>query len=164
MIVLYGFIVCSFTYIGFGLSQYYIHREKLFYQLSRLCEKLKTDIGFLHMPLSDILTLAQSEYNTLKGIIEICLNILESGNPIIAQKLFDIYISRYVNEEEKKLICAFFSDLGKSDEHTQIEKIENYGGLFGAVQNGCAAERKRFSPMFKKLGFLCGVTVCLFML
>lgn len=159
--ILYGLIVCCFTYIGFGLSDYYVKREKLFYQLNRFCEKLKADIAFLQKPLKEILLSAEKEFILLTPVLSACISILDSGNAINAENLYNMLNLRHLEGEEKKLVCGFFSTLGKSDRITQIENIENYLTLFKIAENSCESERKKYSPMFKKMGFICGITICL---
>jgi stage III sporulation protein AB len=163
-IIICVLIISCFTYLGFGFSDYYVKREKLFYDLSRFCEKLKADIGFLHTPLKEIFNEAFQNYSSLEDILYICLNIIDGGKPIKEEVLYPMYSDRHVNDSEKKLICGFFSSLGKSDGYTQIENIENYYNLFSAAEKDSLNEKKKFSPMYKKLGFLCGAAVCLFII
>lgn len=163
--VIYGLIVCCTTYIGFGLADYYIKREKLFKDLSLFCERLNSDIGFLLMPLTEILKNAGEGYSlVMTEIINVCQSVLEQKKPIKSELLFTLINSKYINDDEKKLICSFFSMLGKSDEKTQIDSIENYHKRFLSFENISVTDRKKFSPMFKKLGFLSGLAICLFML
>lgn len=166
IIFLYIIIISSCSYIGFGIADYYIKREKIFFEMSRFCEKLKADISFLLMPLEEILETAQEEYNTpvMTEMINICKNYIKQGTSLNSKLLQTSFKSRYIVTEEKTLICNFFSMLGKSDEKTQIENIQNYNLRFKNAENICQKERKKYSPMSKKLGFLFGITICLFML
>lgn len=163
--ILCGAVIFGTTYIGFGIANYYIKREKLFFELCQFCEKLKTDIGFLLMPLEGILSEASENYlSGLKDIADLCKNIIKGGNELTSEKLQQQLKCACINEEEKRLICGFFCMLGKSDEKTQIEQIESYKQRFSAAEQSCSADKKKYSPMYKKLGFLLGVAVCLFMI
>lgn len=160
-----GAVIGCTTYIGFGIANYYIKREKLFFELCQFCEKLKTDIGFLLMPLEEILSEASENYiSGLKDITEVCKKIIESGNALTSEDLRRQLKCACINEEEKRLICGFFCMLGKSDEKTQLEQIEGYKQRFAAAELSCSADKKKYSSMYKKLGFLLGVAVCLFMI
>lgn len=165
ILFLCGVIVCCTTYIGFALADYYIKREKLFTELCQFCEKLNTDISFLLMPLEEILIQAHKNYiSVLRDIAALCASIIGGGVALCEEDLSEKLKCRYINEGEKRLICSFFCMLGKSDQQTQIERIEGFKQRFSAAERGCAEDKKKFSPMYKKLGFLLGVAICLFMI
>jgi stage III sporulation protein AB len=158
-------VICCTTYIGFGVAAYYAKREKLYFELNQFCGRLSADIGFLLTPLEQIYSAAAEECQSeLSGIASLCAGLIKSGEALTVKILEEKLSSRYIKREEKNLICQFFCMLGKSDAKTQIESINAYRQRFAEFESVCAAERKKYSPMYKKLGFLLGAAVCLFAL
>ncbi len=164
-VFIYLLIVCCTTYIGFGIANYYVRREKLYHELVMFGEKLKSDIGFLLLPVGEILKGAARQFtSSLAELIEASAGVLAEGNPLSEAELFERWQTKLLSPEEKLLVCRFFSMLGRSDEKTQLENIENYCQRFRQCESECQSERKRYSPMFRKLGFLAGLAICLFIL
>lgn len=164
-VFIYVLIICCTTYIGFGLAGYYIKRERLYSGLVKFCEKLKGDIGFLLLPIGDILKGAVEQFGQpLAEIIGVSLGLLREGKPLGEKELYNRWGSKLLSNDEKLLICRFFSMLGRSDEKTQIENIESYCRRFLQAESESQNEKKRYSPMFRKLGFLAGLAICLLIL
>lgn len=164
-IVMYVAIICCTSYIGFGLADYYVKREKFFYELTVFCERLKTDISFLLMPLKEILQRVETEYSSvLVNIAGIVREEIELGTAITADKLYQRFASKYISEDERVIISSFFSILGKSDSKTQLDNIAGFHERFAAAEQSCKAEKLRLAPMCRKLGFLFGIVICLFII
>jgi stage III sporulation protein AB len=158
-------VICCTTYIGFGLAAYYAKREKLYFELNQFCARVAAEIGFSLTPLAEIYSAAAAECRSeLKNIASLCFDIINGGGALTVGALDEKINSRYIKREEKTLICQFFCMLGKSDAKTQIEGINGYRQRFAEYESVCAAERRKYSPMYKKLGFLLGAAVCLFAL
>ena len=127
--------------------------------------KLKSDIGFLLLPIGEILRGGAQQFgSSLAELIEASARLLGEGKPLSEAELFERWQTRLLLHDEKLFICRFFSMLGRSDEKTQLENIENYCERFKQRESECQNERKRYSPMFRKLGFLSGLAICLFLL
>jgi|BioPla2DNA2_1021312.scaffolds.fasta_scaffold151585_1 stage III sporulation protein AB len=164
-IFIYLAIIFCTTYIGFGIADYYVKREKLYHELVIFGEKLKSDIGFLLLPIGEILRGGAQQFgSSLAELIEASARLLGEGKPLSEAELFERWQTRLLLHDEKLFICRFFSMLGRSDEKTQLENIENYCERFKQRESECQNERKRYSPMFRKLGFLSGLAICLFLL
>jgi stage III sporulation protein AB len=155
-------IIAGTTYIGCGLSGYYRRREKLFTNLCGLCASLSADIGFLLVPLDEILASAGREYTgLLTDVVEACRVVIADGAALTKESVLGKLSGRYLSEEEKSLIAGFFSVLGKSDAPAQLESIEGYKRRFEALEKTASEERTKYSPMLKKLGFLSGLALCI---
>lgn len=163
---IYISIIGCTTYIGFALASYYAKRERLYNDLCKMCESFKSGIGFMLMPLRTVLC-GIKEYSgqIATSIITELDNILQSGSPVTQQRLQDsLKLQGYLSPEELQLICGFFAQLGKSDSRLQINLIETYALRFNEMRLQCAAEYKKTAPMYRKLGFLSGLIICLFLI
>lgn len=155
-------IIFGTSYIGIGLSRYYIKRERLFFELTMFCEKLKSDIGFLLMPLVDILKSVERDYSSL--LVDISIKVLkkiDQGEIINTDNMYEMLECVYLKDEERSLIGSFFSVLGKSDSRSQLQSIEGFAVRFSELEKKCEKERERLSPMCTKLGIISGLAICL---
>ena len=159
-------ITACTTYIGYGLSGYYVEREKLYGDLCVLCGSLKADIGFLLLPLSTILRRTGEACSKLTSIfIKATDGLIAEGKAVSEAQLEEaVQVGGYLSAEEKRLVCSFFSALGKTDAKTQLEVAEGYYSRFTEIRKSCSEQKSKMTPMTRKLGFLAGLIICLFLI
>ena len=162
-LAIYISIIGCTTYIGFALASTYLKRERLYSDLCKMCEGFKSEIGFMQTPLSNVLCGAKAYSGHIaERIIKGVEDILQSGVPVTQTLLQDaLKLRGYLSPEELQLICGFFAQLGKSDSRMQISLLETYAQRFNELRIECAGENKKNAPMYRKLGFLCGLIICL---
>ena len=144
------FLCCIFPvlfgFIGFILSGKYSERKNFFEDFLAFHKYFKTEISF-----------------TKKTVAEIADNLKKDTD---FYKLFNEYFNnknftqlKYLTEEENGFIENYLTNIGVSDKYTQLEyynslddKIENY-------TKTAQDDRKKYQPLYIKLGVLFGIIV-----
>ena len=65
----------------------------------------------------------------------------------------------FLKEEEKRVICDYFSMLGKGDSQSQKGYFSGEKERLKKFQNETEEICKKYSDLYVKLGFLCGLLI-----
>lgn len=158
-IILILIVVISMTYIGFGISRYYVKRKKIFEDLILLCEKLCVEISFSKNTLSSIISSNVNLFSKdFKNIINTYLNYLKNNNEVLT-KDFLFKKNTLLNDDEKELILNFFYNLGRLDASNQISQINDYKNKFIELKQKTNEENSKFGSLSLKLLILMGLLI-----
>ncbi|MDO4742955.1 MAG: stage III sporulation protein AB [bacterium] len=148
-------VVCCIASIGFISSAELNRRQKFWYTLILLSERLKSDIRFRQECLFTILRRSTDFQKNIPFITQ--LYDLESDFTVAnIRKIID---SQNFSGEEKDLLCSFFAGLGKSDIKGQLAFIEMYLSEFKFRHK---TERENFlqkTKLYKVLSLLASAAV-----
>ena len=160
---LLGFVIligCS--YLGYGLSNYYVKRHRFILDLITFTNHLKVEIGFSKNNLQDIITLHIAEYQMgFKSVLKGYLKALTTSEYVTVENLKEHISTIYLDEPETNQMLQFFNFLGKSDAYNQVEIINKSLNIFNSFLKNSLLEKQKYSGMFKKLGVLTGVFIVL---
>lgn len=144
------FLCCIFPvlfgFVGFVLSGKYSERKSFFEDFLFFHKHFKTEVSFTKKTVAEITETLKKDtdfYRLLSGYF--------NDGTFIELK--------YLTEEENGFIKTYFSNIGVSDKYTQLEyynslneKIENY-------TKTAQEDRKKYQPLYVKLGVLFGLIV-----
>ncbi len=69
-----------------------------------------------------------------------------------------------LKKSDKALWCEFLSDFGKGDTQQECDRCKAYIALFEGLITTAAGEYNEQQKLYKSLGFLSGVFICIFFL
>lgn len=153
-ILILGSIFALITYTGFKFGNNYKEKENFYNDFVRFLINLKTQINFLKTDIIQILNNYKTNNKNLNKLL------LDYKNSIVNDKEFKIELN-ILTEDEKVEILTFFNTFGKSDLYTQIDLLEKYNKFF---EDKLEEKRKlnvKYGVMYKKLGILLGLLVCI---
>ncbi|HBB44566.1 MAG TPA: hypothetical protein DCZ34_00370 [Clostridiales bacterium] len=116
------FAMCS--YLGFSVGNTYLEKQRFYEDLLNFCQLLKNEISFLKTDIISIIS--KTTYTSkLNNILFDVSNVLISTENFSSTDLnddFDKY--SFLSEQDKKMLCDIFSNLGKLSYEEQIGRIE----------------------------------------
>jgi len=163
------------TYFGFRASKKYAARELYFAELVQFCDGLKGEIGFARAPLAEIFAKYQTSYKSfltlqLKAAGEIVgadnmtgeitdtsgMTAISAGTDnVIDEETLRAKLPRgSLTADEFDNVVRFFNTLGKSDTDNQIDAAAGYKTAFSVYLENARADKKKYSPLYWKLGLL----------
>ena len=92
---------------------------------------------------------------------------LKSGDKNrLIRECFNTNSSEYslLNDEDKQLLNEFFENFGKGDTAQEIERCSAYISLFDERIKQAQINFSDQQKLYKTLGFLCGILICIFFL
>lgn len=127
---------------------------------------VSTCLGFLK---SNSLNLRRKKLCAIKnGITDLKQHIRLSNTEIdnLINVCFNNVPDRYSNLQNSdiEIIEGFFKDLGMSDSKSEIDRCELYIGLLDNQINEAENNYIELSRLYKSIGFLGGIFICIFFL
>lgn len=104
--------------------------------------------------------------NTLPSIIE-NFNNRDSDFIELLRRYMDnreVVNLSYLKDEDYLLINEYVSTLGKTDEYSQKQFIQNYKGIISKNLENSEVSKKRYCALYIKLGFFIGLTLVILIL
>ena len=148
-------IVAFSSFCGYKLAGKYRRKKQFFVQFSAFNERFLEELAYSRRPIGHLLSnkLYAGEFQLL--LCEFAL-YLQKGEKEFILALNDNAFS-FLLEDEKMEICEYFLTLGKGDTNAQK-------GYFLSLKERITKRRldaeenyKRYSDLYIKLGFLCGL-------
>jgi len=152
-IVLMVVLISSFSYLGFQIGGLYLAKEKFYSELIGFITHLISEISFLKTDLMGIST----NFKSTNKHFNLFLNNLK--NKILFEK--DYENITILNEQENLEIKNFINSLGKNDALNECEIIKSFLENFKLKLNDSREGNKKYGIMYKKLGVLVGILVCI---
>lgn len=154
-----GVIVCS-TKIGILLSKKYVYRLEELDELKNNFEIIENKIKYTYQPLEEIFY-EISEISSLE-IKKLFNNIAENINKKGAEEAWKDGIKKTelsIKTEDKKILQEFGNLLGKTNKEGQVNQIKFVSTLLERQIDKAKEERKKNEIVYKKLGFILGVSI-----
>jgi stage III sporulation protein AB len=153
-------IIAGTTYIGIGLNNYYLQRERFFSEAQLFCGRLINDINFSHNVLKIII---EDCINNYKSFLRVCLSRylkkLRDYGEISVAALKDCIQNKILKEDEFEIVLQLLCCLGKSDAEGQIKDITGFKNALNAYLSAAESDRKKYGGLYAKLGFFAGLTL-----
>jgi len=153
------FAMCS--YLGFSVGNTYLEKQRFYEDLLNFCQLLKNEISFLKTDIISIIS--KTTYTSkLNNILFDVSNVLISTENFSSTDLnddFDKY--SFLSEQDKKMLCDIFSNLGKLSYEEQIGRIEYNIESIDQCLKQIDQKNSKIVPMCKKMGVIVGLLVCI---
>jgi len=151
-ILILGLIFASISLLGFRVGNKYSEKEKFYNEFYNFLMYIKNQIGFFKTNILEILKEYETKNKNLKKLIENYITFLNTEN---YEEL------NILTKNENEEIIKFLKGLGLNDCFTQNEFLENYQSFFEKKLNDCKALNLKYGAMYKKLGVLIAIFVCI---
>jgi stage III sporulation protein AB len=153
-------IIAGTTYIGIGLNNYYLQRERFFSEAQLLCDRLINDINFSHNVLKIVVEDCIDNY---KSFLRVCLSrylekLKDYGDTGVGA-LRECIQNKILKDDEFELVLQLLSCLGKSDAEGQIKDITGFKFALSTYLSEAQTDKKRYGGLYGKLGFFMGLTL-----
>ena len=163
-IIILGFILILCTYIGILKAKSYDNRVLELKRIKSALEVLKSKIEFTYEPIKDIFEeISKIVYSERQNIFQETLknmnyhNVTDSWNKAIEEE------QRLV-EEDKNTIKLFGKLLGKTDKAGQINEINVTSKLLDSLIEKAEQEKSKNYKLFKTLGTVVGIGICIILI
>lgn len=163
-IIILGLILILCTYIGILKAKSYDNRVLELKKIKSALEVLKSKIEFTYEPIKDIFEeISKIVYSERKNIFQETLknmnyyNVTDSWNKAIEEE------SRLA-EEDKNTIKLFGKLLGKTDKAGQINEINVTSKLLDTLIEKAEQEKSKNYKLFKTLGTVVGIGICIILI
>jgi stage III sporulation protein AB len=158
-------LLSACSYLGYSFGQYYHLREQFLLDLITFCQHLKSEIGFAKNSLVQIVKNSETHYHpAMKQVLKNYVKCLNNEATIDLETLKKHLHTIYLEEKEHHELLQFFNSLGKTDRAHQLQTIEQFLVFFYNFLNNAEVQKKKYSGMFSKLGFLTGIFLVILLL
>ena len=153
------FAMCS--YLGFSVGNTYLEKQRFYEDLLNFCQLLKNEISFLKTDIISIIrkTTYTSKLNNILLDVSSVLKSTENFSSTDLNDDFDKY--SFLSEQDKKMLCDIFSNLGKLSYEEQIGRIEYNIESIDQCLKQIDQKNSKIVPMCKKMGVIVGLLVCI---
>ena len=150
-------IIAFTTFCGYLLTKKYRRRKLFFAQLYSFNELFLNEIAYYRRPIIEFT--ANFSYRGEFGILmnDYFSSVNDFQTEFIRRLDEDTY--DFLKTDEKRTITDYFSMLGKGDSQSQKGYFSSIKDTLLKRQNETDAENKKFSDLYIKLGFLCGLFI-----
>ena len=141
-----GLIILVGICIGFLKS---LHLKKRAEKLCGICRSMHQLAELMHMGSCE-----------LERAVGLCFNsndvYIESGRPFLNKN--------YLEAQDISLLNEFFLNLGMNDADAEYRRIHSFHKLILKQYETADAKSCEMSKLYKTLGFLCSLLVCIFLI
>lgn len=158
MLVLLG----CFGYVGIEISKTYIKKQEFYENLLNFCNLLLAEIGFLKNDLISICKRQETSVGTeFNKVLVSFSNKLISNNETSEKDFNNLITHLFLTKNEIYYLKEFFNSLGKTGVDAQINLINYYISIFNQNLISAKENNQKFNPLFKKMGWIVGLLVCI---
>lgn len=154
-ILLLGLIFGSISYIGYKLGDSYRQKEVFYNEFNKLIIYIKNQISFFKTNILEILDNYDTKNLYINKIIRNYKNFLENNQ---------FYELDILSKNENEDIYNFLKGIGKNDCFTQNEFLSKNLDFFNNKLEECKQLNLKHGVLYKKLGVLLGIFVCLILI
>lgn len=150
--------------LGILKSKTYENRAVELKKIKAGLEVLKTKIEFTYEPIKEIFTeISKIVYEKNENIFAETVKQMEKDG--VAES-WNIAVSKNINlnEEDKNTIKMFGKLLGKTDKAGQINEINITSKLLDCLIEKAEEEKNKNCKLFKTLGSLIGIGICIILI
>ncbi|MDR1093378.1 MAG: stage III sporulation protein AB [Clostridiales bacterium] len=143
------------AHYGFKASKKYAERELYFSELVLFCRSLAGEIGFMRAPLPLIFEKYAAAFKSaLAAQLKAAGDLIGADDAIDEKNLWAALPRGSLRPTEYDAVLAFFNGLGKSDAENQIGSAAGFRAAFDEYHKQTLADKKKFAPLYWKLGLL----------
>ena len=153
--VILGLIFSSISFLGFKMGNKYYEKEKFYNDFYNFIIFTKNQIGFLKINIIEILNNYETKNKNLKNLLINYYKFLQG------EEYTELNI---LNKDENLEIFNFLKGIGLNDCLTQNEFFENYLIFFEKKLKEVKTLNLKYGAMYKKLGILLGICVCILLI
>ena len=147
-------VVVFSTYIGRLFSRRYKRRKDFFQAFDSFNHRFLSELGYSKRPIGELCASIET-----KG------EFFELVNTVIRQRTAhrgtpaDLTQFHYLSQEEREFTREYFSIFGKGDTASQKGYFTQAGNSISSLKTKAEDEYKKYSDLYTKLGFLCGLAI-----
>ena len=155
---LLGLVIIGFTsYCGYLLSRKYRVRALFFKQLREFNDRFLNEMSYYRRPLVEFF--GKYSYKGEFGfLLDDFLSNLRSGQ-VFYDKLFESADYDFIKKDEKSFIADYLSMLGKGDSNSQKAYFSSIKDSVKTMETQAQETGKKYTDLYIKLGFLCGLFI-----
>ena len=159
LILIFIFIIC--TNIGIAKSKKYENRVIELKKIKNSLEVIRSKIEFTYEPIKDIFEeISNIVYSNTENIFLETIKLM-NDNEITESWNIAVENDVNLNEEDKSTIKMFGKLLGKTDKFGQINEINVTSKLIDALIEKAENEKNKNCKLFKTLGSVVGIGICI---
>lgn len=163
IVVLFSiFIIC--TWMGILKAKSYDSRVITLKKIKNALEVLRSKIEFTYEPIKDIFQeISKIVYENEENIFEKTLQLMEENG---ITESWNQAVEKDINlkEEDKSTIKMFGKLLGKTDKAGQINEINVTSKLVDTLIEKAEEEKSKNYKLFKTLGSVVGIGICIILI
>lgn len=150
-------IIAFSSFCGYLLSKKYRQRKQFYAQLREFNERFLSEISYYRRPLKEFMVAYayQGEFEEL--LQDFSSFLTEKGLTGSFLKAGTKYT--FLKEEECQMLEDYFMMLGKGDSASQKGYFSAVKDSLVKIENESKNEAKRYSDLYVKIGFLCGLLI-----
>ena len=150
-------IVAFSSFCGYRLTGKYRRKKQFFKHFSTFNSRFLEELSYSRRPLGEILS-----KNMYSGEFQLLLYAFATYLKERDKEFFltlNEEVFSFLSEDEKMEICDYFLTLGKGDSRTQKEYFSSMKGRVETRFLEAEERCKRYTDLYIKLGFLCGLFI-----
>jgi stage III sporulation protein AB len=149
--------------VGYKAGRRYTLRDTVLSDFILMCDYMRGDIAFFHKPMKIMIEGYMDKFcPETAEILRTYLSCLDTGTDAAA--LREKIPAAYLTPDDREYVVQLLSVLGKSDEEAQVESIGAFRLTLADKQKESAANRKKYSSLYPRLGLLAGACAALIIL
>jgi stage III sporulation protein AB len=165
MILFNILISFSIAYIGYGLGDFYVRKQKFIEDILFFFNSTKNDISFLQEDIETILQSNLDSYHSdFKHFAKCYLKIIKRKEVVTYKMLTKNFNTIYLNSSELKTLLQTINNIGKSDVEGQVVNLNNGIESFKIYLNASVEDKVKFASLYKKLGGMAGLVVMILLI
>jgi stage III sporulation protein AB len=147
-------VVVFSTYIGRLFSRRYKRRKDFFQAFDSFNHRFLSELGYSKRPIGELCASIQT-----KGEFFELVNTVISNRVARRSSPIDLGEYQFLSQEEKGFTSEYFSVFGKCDTASQKGYFTQAGNSISSLKTKAEDEYKKYSDLYTKLGFLCGLAI-----
>ncbi len=147
-------VVVFSTYIGRLFSRRYKRRKDFFQAFDSFNHRFLSELGYSKRPIGELCASIQT-----KGEFYDLVNAVMSQRAARRSSPADLAEYYFLSQEERGLTREYFSVFGKGDTASQKSYFSQAGNSISSLKTKAEDDYKKYSDLYTKLGFLCGLAV-----
>lgn len=152
-------LIILITYVGRGLSRYYIDRHIFFVSCTEFLQHILSNISFEKDKLPTIVRRYKLGCQN-----KVLVEILSSYEKVISKGESLQIDTRLLKEEEKEKITNILLRLGKADFATEANNIEISINQLKLYEDKARVERDKYSGFYTKMALLLGLALAVLLI
>ena len=156
-----GIAVVTFSsFCGRLLAKKYRQRSGFFKQFREFNERFLNEITYSRRPLKEFIV-AYTYEGEFRELLQDFYAFLKENSSSLSFLKEGQYV--FLKTEDKKIIESYFLMLGKGDSISQKGYFSSVKDTLCKLQNEAQNDAKRYSDLYVKIGFLCGLLLLILM-
>lgn len=154
-------VLGCFGYIGMGIGKYYFKKQVFYENLIDFCNLLLSEISFLKSDLISVCKRVSLNTNTEFSNVLIAY-VSKLTDEKSEDDVFNKYLDKlFLTKNEVYYLKGFFNSLGKTGINEQIDLVNYYLNVFNQHLKDSTKNNEKYAPLFKKMGWIVGLLVCI---